>query len=87
MESTMKTTDTPATKTIDAADIEAWATNPENKERAKNLGIRLFQYAKKPRELAQLESLGEFEDKATQWAIHNQMKARLLMMKLIKVFK
>lgn len=79
----MTTPDTP----IDAAAIEAWATNPENKDRAKTLGLRLFQYAKKPKELAQLESLGDFEDKATQWAIHNQMKARLLMMKLIKVFK
>jgi hypothetical protein len=84
----MKNTDTPANETpINAETIETWATNPENKDRAKNLGLRLFQYVKKPKELAQLESLGEFEDKATQWAIHNQMKARMLMMKLIKIFK
>lgn len=67
-------------------EIEEWAKNPENKERAKALGVRLILNAKKPDELRRLPSLGEFEDKAQDWALANQMKAQMLLMKLAKSF-
>lgn len=65
-------------------EIEEWAG--ANKERAKALGLRLISFANKPKELLEQPSLGKFEDKAQQWAVHNQMKARLLLMKLAKMF-
>jgi hypothetical protein len=67
-------------------EIEKWAKDPENKERAKALGIRLILHAKKPDELKKLPSLGEFEDKAQEWALANQMKAQMLLMRLAKSF-
>jgi len=65
-------------------EIEEWAA--ENKDRAKALGMRLIQFAKKPAELLQQPSLGEFEDKAQTWAVDNQMKAQMLLVKLAKMF-
>ncbi len=67
-------------------EIEAWATNPNNKARAKALGMRLIAFAAKPEELLKQPSLGEFEDKAQQWAVQNQMKAKMLLMRLVKAF-
>lgn len=63
--------------------LEAWAVDPANRERARAFGMRLMSYATKPSELAGLESLGEFEDRATAWAIAHQIQARLLVMKLL----
>lgn len=72
--------------TTDASAIEAWATNPDNRERALKLGFRIIN-AKNREELQEAESLGEFEDDATSWAIHNQMKAKLLVIRLIGLLK
>lgn len=64
------------------AKIETWATTPANKDRARAFGMRLIQ-TQDAAKLAGLESLGEFEDLATLWAIRNPMKARLLLMRLV----
>jgi|Laugresu1bdmlbsd_1035121.scaffolds.fasta_scaffold58882_1 hypothetical protein len=63
-------------------DIETWALDPKNRERARALGMRLIsnQDASK---LKGLPSLGEFEDRATEWASKNSMAARLLVMRLV----
>ena len=66
---------------IDEEKIEAWASNPENRDRARAFGTRLIQNQDASK-LVALPSLGEFEDLATLWAIRNSMKARLLMMRL-----
>ena len=80
----MSDTPTPITAKL----IEAWATKPENKERARALGMRLIQYANKsPAELASQPTLGAFEDRATLWAIGHQTKARLLVMRLLPKLK
>jgi hypothetical protein len=71
--------DTPAT-VIDKKVIEAWAQ--ENPVRALELGKRLMRLEVRE-DLFGLESLGEFEDRATDWALENQMKARLLFLKLM----
>jgi thioredoxin-like negative regulator of GroEL len=71
---------------LDAQAIQAWATNPDNRERALKLGYRLIT-AKRSEDLEELESLGEFEDRATQWAVNNQMKAKLLVMRVIGMLK
>lgn len=71
---------------INEKTIEEWATKPENKERAKELGLRLIKFNKDARSLLAQPSLGDFEDKATKWAVDNQMKAKLLLMKLAKIF-
>ena len=60
--------------------IRSWAN--ENIERAKVLGVRLIQ-AQTPADLEDLESLGEFEDRATEWAIKNPFKAKLLILTLV----
>jgi hypothetical protein len=62
--------------------IEAWATDPANKERARAFGMRLIQNQDAAK-LVAMESLGEFEDLATMWAVRNPMKARLLVMRLV----
>lgn len=67
-------------------EIETWAKAPENKERAKALGLRLIRFAKQPDELLKQPSLGAFEDKAQRWAVANQMKAKMLLMRLAKLF-
>jgi len=71
---------------INEKTIEDWATNSENKERAKALGLRLIKFSKDSKGLLSQPSLGEFEDQATKWAVGNQMKAKLLLMKLAKIF-
>jgi hypothetical protein len=60
--------------------IREWAK--ENLDRAKALGKRLIQ-AKGPDDLVELESLGDFEDKATEWAIAHPFKAKLLILSLV----
>ena len=62
--------------------IEAWATDPANKDRARAFGMRLIQHQDAAK-LVAMESLGEFEDLATLWAARNPMKARLLVMRLV----
>ena len=62
--------------------IEAWALDPENRERAQAFGKRLI-FAKDADALRELPSLGAFEDRATEWAIEHQMKAKLMVMRLI----
>ena len=72
---------------INETTLETWALLIENKERAKALGMRLIGAVnKKPDELRAMPSLGEFEDKAQEWAIANPGKARLLIMKLLAKF-
>lgn len=67
---------------ITPAILEAWALDPENYDRAVAFGKRLI-FAKDVDTLRELPSLGDFEDRATEWAIDNQMRAKLLVMKLI----
>lgn len=75
-----KTDDTP----IDAAALESWALTPENKARAKALGLRLIGASNKTAdELRAMDSLGDFEDRAQEWAIANKNEARMLIFKLI----
>lgn len=64
--------------------IKAWAK--KNKDAAKALGLRLFQNQSNPENLRSLESLGDFEDRATDWAIANPNKARILMAGMLKDF-
>lgn len=71
-------------KVINSAIIKAWAK--KNKEAAKQLGLRLFQNQANPENLKSLPSLGEFEDSATDWAIKNPNKAKLLIMSMLKDF-
>lgn len=71
---------------ITGATIKAWAKRPENKERAKALGLRLFQNQATPENIRSLPSLGDFEDKAQEWAITNPAKAKMLMMSLAPLF-
>jgi hypothetical protein len=82
-----KTVTNTATSTeMNEMEIETWAKAPENKERAKALGLRLIRFAKQPDELLKQPSLGDFEDKAQRWAVANQMKAKMLLMRLAKLF-
>jgi hypothetical protein len=60
--------------------IREWAN--ENMDRAKALGKRLIQ-SKGPDDLVELDSLGDFEDKATEWAIEHPFKAKLLILSLV----
>jgi hypothetical protein len=73
------------TSEITESEIEAWAKAPENKERAKALGLRLIKFSKQPSELLKQPSLGEVEDKAQRWAVDNQVKAKMLLMRLLKI--
>lgn len=66
---------------LDSAAIEAWALEPQNLERARELGKRLIT-ATDAKALLSLPSLGHFEDRASAWAADNQMKARLMLMRL-----
>ena len=66
--------------------IKAWAKKPENKEKAKALGLRLFQNQSTPDKLNELPSLGAFEDDAQAWAIKNPNKAKMLMLQLAPLF-
>lgn len=67
-----------------AKEIRAWAEDVENTERAKELGTRIFQFgmANDTKGLLDAESLGEFEDKVTQWAVEHPGEAKLLMIEL-----
>jgi hypothetical protein len=78
---------TDATNTsIGPQDIEDWASDPDNRMQALKLGYRLM-LAKRSEDLEELESLGEFEDKAIQWAVNHQMRAKLLVIKLLGMLK
>jgi len=68
---------------MNSATIKAWAKKPSNKERAVALGKRLFDNQNNPENLRSLDSLGEFEDRATEWAINNPMKAKALILSLL----
>lgn len=63
--------------------IEQWAIH--NKPRAKQLGLRLIKFNKDPEGLLKEPSLGPFEDQATTWAVANPLKAKMLLLKLLKV--
>ena len=63
--------------------IEQWAIH--NKPRAKELGIRLIKFNKDNEGLLKEPSLGPFEDQATYWAVSNPFKAKMLLLKLLKV--
>jgi len=66
---------------VDEQKLEAWASDPANRDRARAFGARLIQNQDAAK-LVALPSLGEFEDLATLWAARNPMKARLLVMRL-----
>ena len=71
-----------------AATIKTWAKKPENKARAKELGLRLIQNQSTPQKLNELPSLGVFEDKVQQWAIKHPVKAKFLLIELAtSIFK
>ena len=67
---------------ITASLIKAWAKKAENKERAKQLGLRLVANQGTPEKLKTLPSLGEFEDKVQAWAVKHPIKARVLLIEL-----
>ena len=69
----------PETPTVD--DIKAWAL--ANPVRAGKIGKRLMMHADNKDALRELESLGEDEDKATQWAIDNPMQTRITILGLL----
>lgn len=63
--------------------IEKWAK--ENVELAKALGKRLIENAKTPEAMRNLPSLGDVQDKIQEWAIANQIKARILLLRLAQI--
>ena len=65
---------------LTAKGIATWALS--NKERAKAVGQRLFDFQSDPEGLRSQPSLGAYEDAMISWAIKNPKKARLLMLKL-----
>ena len=69
---------------MNGAIIKAWAK--KNKESAKVLGLRLFQNQANPENLKNLDSLGDFEDAATDWAVANPNKAKILIFSMLKDF-
>ena len=68
---------------MNAEMIEQWATH--NKPRAKALGLRLIKFNKDAEGLLAEPTLGPFEDQATAWAVDNPFKAKLLLLKLLKI--
>ena len=71
---------------MDAQIIEAWALETLNLHRAAELGKRIITVSN-PSDLEGLDSLGEFEDSATIWALKNKLKARLLILRLLPTLK
>ena len=71
-------------QTITPDSIKSWAMEPDNLDRATELGKRLISL-NSPEDLEGLDSLGEFEDEATGWAIENKFKARLLILQLLPI--
>lgn len=69
---------------ITEAAIEVWAK--ANTERAKALGLRLIQN-QTPEALESLDSLGPDEDLIEAWAIRHPLRAGLLLMRLLPLFK
>ena len=67
---------------VTSSTIKAWASKPENLDRAKALGARLIDNQSAPEKLADLPSLGAFEDAAQKWAVKHPMKARMLLISL-----
>ncbi len=65
--------------------IKIWAKRPDNKEKAKAMGLRLIQN-QSPEKLKALPSLGSFEDKAIDWAIKHPTKAKMLLLQLAPLF-
>lgn len=68
---------------MNGAIIKAWAKKPENKERAIALGKRLYENQDDAEALRSLPSLGEFEDKASEWAINHPVRAKTLVIQLL----
>jgi hypothetical protein len=66
--------------TLSAKGIATWALG--NKERAKAVGQRIFDFQSDPEGLLAQPSLGAYEDAMISWAVKNPKKARLLMLKL-----
>ena len=79
MPSTAEKKSTPSQK-MSAKQIAVWAL--KNKAEARALGQRLFELQDSPEKLKAAESLGEFQDRATAWAIKHPNKARILMLRL-----
>lgn len=71
-----------APEPLTAKDIEAWVLDPDNAERARALGMRLIANPS-AQQLAKLDSLGPFEDRATTWAVNRPAEAKMLILKLI----
>ena len=69
---------------MNEAVIRIWAK--KNKERARSLGIRLIQN-QNAEKIRGMDSLGQFEDEAQEWAIEHPIKAKILIMRLLKQFK
>jgi hypothetical protein len=67
---------------MNGAIIKAWAKKPENKDKAVVLGKRLYNN-QDAETLRSLPSLGEFEDKAIEWAIAHPIKAKTLVIQLL----
>jgi len=67
---------------MNGAIIKAWAKKPENKDKAVALGKRLYNN-QDAETLRSLPSLGEFEDKAIEWAIAHPIKAKSLVIQLL----
>lgn len=67
---------------VTSSTIKAWASKPENLDRAKALGARLISNQSNPEKLSELPSLGKFEDAAQSWAIKHPMKAKMLLISL-----
>ena len=67
---------------MNGAIIKAWAKKSENKEKAIALGKRLYDNQDADT-LRSLPSLGEFEDKATEWAIKHPLRAKTLVIQLL----
>ena len=71
-------------KIVNSPIIKAWAK--KNPERAKELGLRLISNRNNAEGLNELPSLGEFEDKAQEWALKHPTKAKILILSMLKDF-
>lgn len=69
--------------TVNEEVIEKWAK--ENVELAKALGKRLIENAKTPEAMRSLPSLGDVQDRIQEWAIANQPRARILLLRLVQI--
>jgi hypothetical protein len=68
---------------VDKKFIISWALTPDNNEKAIALGLRLITFAGQPDKANELDSLGEVEDRITEWAIANPFSAKIVILKLL----